>query len=66
MTISRQFNYQGDAEGLRKALIKIVTERHDLVPRNQDATRVHQAQCNGERNAYEQVLRILNELKVTK
>ncbi len=64
MTISRQFSYQGDAEGLRKALIKIIADRHDLVPRNQD-TRVSQARCDGERDAYEQVLHILNDLKVT-
>jgi hypothetical protein len=64
MNVSHHYDYQGDAEGLRKALIEIIEERRELVPRNQDTKRV-QAQCDGERDAYNQVLNILHALRVT-
>jgi len=47
---------------LRDALIAIIDERRELVPSDQ-GTRVVNARCDGEREAFNQVLDILRALE---
>ena len=65
MNVSHHYDYQGDAEGLRNALIKLVEERREFVPRQLGSTRVARARMDGERDGYNQVLNILHALRVT-